>query len=182
MSDVSVHPGSPYSRPQSLLSLQTRVYHKPPKLGSHPISGNAPSWRSDQHCQGFGFFIPGSDGNNYTCSPGLVGPNPGLSSMPSSGHRVAGVLPYLVTLCMYHLHPLSTLLRDHFGMRVDHSSKLISLSSPVIRLTLEFWSRRDVVSHGVPLQPLPRSHNECIHLWMGKVCGPLTAMGVWSSD
>ncbi len=91
----------------------------------------------------------------------------------------------LVPLCMFHLCPLLTLLRDHFDMRVDRTSKLIPLSSPVIRSALEFWSRRDLVSQGVPLQPRPPSHvlmtDASTYGW-GAVCGPLTASGVWSSD
>ncbi len=80
---------------------------------------------------------------------------------------------------MFHLHPLLTLLRDYFDMRVDRTSKVIPLSSPVIRSALEFWSRRDLVSQGVPLQPLPPSY---VTYGLGAVCGPLTARGVWSSD
>ncbi len=91
----------------------------------------------------------------------------------------------LVPLCTFRLRPLSTLLRDHFDMRVDRTSKLIPLSSPVIWSTLEFWSCRDLVSQGIPLQPLPPSHvlttDASTYGW-GAVCGPLTARGVWSSD
>ncbi len=84
----------------------------------------------------------------------------------------------LFPLCMFRLRPLSTLLRDHFDMRVDGTSKLIPLSSPVILSTLEFWSCRDLVSQGIPLQPLPPSHvlttDTSTYGW-GAVCGPLTA-------
>ncbi len=86
---------------------------------------------------------------------------------------------------MFRLHPLSTLLRDHFDMRVDRTSKLIPLSYPVIRSTLEFWSRRDLVSQGMPFQPPPPSHvlttDASTYGW-GAVCSPLTVRGVWSSD
>ncbi len=44
----------------------------------------------------------------------------------------------IVPLCMFHLRPPSMLLRDHFDMRVDRSSKLIPLSSPVVQSSLEF--------------------------------------------
>ncbi len=64
----------------------------------------------------------------------------------------------LVPLYMFRLRPLSILLRGHFDMRVDRTSKLIPLSSPVIRSALEFWSRRDLVSQGVPLQLLSLTH------------------------
>ncbi len=91
----------------------------------------------------------------------------------------------LVPLCMFRLRPLSILLRNNFDMRVDRTSKLIPLSSPVIQSTLEFWSRRDLVSQGVPLQPLPPSHvltmDASTYGW-GAVCGPLTARRVWLSD
>ncbi len=91
----------------------------------------------------------------------------------------------LVPLCMFHLHPLSNLPKDHFDMRVDRTSKLIPLSSPVIWSALEVWSRRDLVSQGVPLQPLPPTHilttDTSTYGW-GAVCAPLTARGVWSSD
>ena len=89
-----------------------------------------------------------------------------------------------VPLCMFRLRPLSNLFRDHFDMRVDHTSKLIPLSSPVIRSALEFWLCQDLVSQGVPLQPLPPTYvltmDASTYGW-GAVCGPLTSRGVWSS-
>ncbi len=98
-------------------------------------------------------------------------------------HQVTGLLASchaLVPLCMFHLCPLLNLLRDHFNMRVDRTSKLIPLSSSVIRSTLEFWSRREHVSQGVPLQPLPPTHvltmDAYTYGW-GAVCGNLTAKG-----
>ena len=91
----------------------------------------------------------------------------------------------IVRLCMFCLNRLSNLLRDHFDMGVDRTLKLIPLSSPGIRSALEFWTCRDLVSQGVPLQPLPPSHvlttDTSTYGW-GAVCGPLTARGVWSSD
>ncbi len=60
----------------------------------------------------------------------------------------------LATICMFCLHPLSSLLRDHFSMRWDRPAKLKVLSFPVIRLTLEFWAGQDLACQGVPIQPL----------------------------
>ncbi len=103
-------------------------------------------------------------------------------------HQVTGLLACchaLVLLCMFRLHPLSNLPRDHIDMRVDCTSKLIPLSSQVFRSALEFWSRRDLVSQGVPLQHLPPIHilmTDASTYGCGAVCGPLTARGVWSSD
>ncbi len=103
-------------------------------------------------------------------------------------HQVTGLLASchaLVPLCMSRFRPLSNLLRYHFDMRVDHTSKLISLSSPVIWSALKFWSCRDLVSQGIPLQPLPPTHvltmDASTYGW-GAICGPLTARGVWSSN
>ncbi len=59
---------------------------------------------------------------------------------------------------MFHLHPLSILLRDQFNMRFDQPTKLIALSSTVVRSSLEFWSQQELVSQGVPLQLLAPSH------------------------
>ena len=39
---------------------------------------------------------------------------------------------------MFHLRPWSTIMRGHFDMRVDHPSKMIPLTSPMIQSTLEF--------------------------------------------
>ena len=103
-------------------------------------------------------------------------------------HQVTGLLAscyVLVPMYMFHRHPLSSFLRDHFDMRVDCSSKPIPLSSPIIRKTMGFWSYQELVSHGVPLPPpLPTHvHSHSLHpISDGAVCGPLTARGVWSSD
>ncbi len=91
----------------------------------------------------------------------------------------------LVPLCMFHLRPLSILLRDHFDMRFDQPTKLIPLSSPVVRSSLEFWSQRELVSQGVPLRPPTPSHvltTDASNFGWGAVCGPLSARGVWSND
>ncbi len=103
-------------------------------------------------------------------------------------HQVTGLLAFchaLVPLCMFHLRPLSNLLRGVFNMRVDLTSKLIPLSSLVIQSPLEFWSRSDLVSQGVPFQPLPPSRvltmDASSYGW-GAVCSPLMARGVQSSD
>ena len=113
----------------------------------------------------------------------------GLSQV-SARHlcQVTGLLASchaLVPLCMFHLPPLSTLLRDQFNMRVDHTSKLILLSSPVIRSTLEFWSLQEHVSQAVPLQPLPPTHvltmDASTYGW-GAACGPVMTRGVWLSN
>ncbi len=65
-------------------------------------------------------------------------------------------------------------------MRVDRTLQLVPLLFPVIQSALEFWSRRDLVSQGVPLQPLPPTHvlttDASTYGW-GVVCGPLTASG-----
>ena len=85
---------------------------------------------------------------------------------------------------MFCLCPLSTLMRDHFDMRVDHPQKLIPLSSPVIQSTPEFWSPRELVSQAVPLQPPPPTHvltKDASSYGWGPVCSPLTASGSWSS-
>ncbi len=102
--------------------------------------------------------------------------------------QVTGVMAScyaIVPLCMFHLRPLSMLLRDHFDMRVDRSSELIPLSSPVVQSSLEFWSRRDLVAQGIPLRPPPPAHvlntDASIYGW-GVVCGSLLARGVWSGD
>ncbi len=103
-------------------------------------------------------------------------------------HQVTGLLASfdaLVPLCMFCLYPLRNLLIDHFDMRVNRTSKLIPLSSPVIWSTLEFWSRQELVSQGVPLQPLPPTHLLTTYAstygW-GAACAPLRAKGVWSSN
>ncbi len=84
----------------------------------------------------------------------------------------------LVPLCMFRLHPLSTLLRDHFNIIVDHPSKLIPLSSPVIQSALEFWPRWELVSQGILLQPSPPTYilttDASTYGW-GRFCGPLMA-------
>ncbi len=43
-------------------------------------------------------------------------------------------------------------------MRFDQPTKLIALSSTVVRSSLEFWSQQELVSQGVPLQLLAPSH------------------------
>ncbi len=55
-----------------------------------------------------------------------------------------------------------------------------------IRWALEFGARQDLVSHGVPFQPLPpthpRPHHGRIQLWMeGGFVALLSARAVWSS-
>ncbi len=174
---------SAHPRYQSMLSLQAGFYHKHQEVGPCPVSGNAPLGSSDRYSQGIGLSIPRSDRNDSSSNSGLSRPNPGLCSTPASGDRAACILPSChaqVPLCMFRLHPLSNLVRDHFDMRVDCTSKLIPLSSPVIRSALEFWSRRDLVSQGVPLHILPPTHvlmtDASTYGWVA-VCGPLTARG-----
>lgn len=83
--------------------------------------------------KGLVFPPPGSDRDDRTCSSGLVGLNPGLCCMPSSGDRASCILPCPGS----PVHDSSPSSDDSpersLYMRVDCPSKLISLSSPVIR-------------------------------------------------
>ncbi len=201
MSDVSVHltcsgvrrPDSAHPRCQSPVSLQAGFYHKPEEVSPCPVSGNAPlGLVPSQVMLHLGALID--------TTRGLVFPSPARTETIVHAtralldltqvsalrlHQVTGLLASchaLVPLCMFRLRPLSILLRDHFDMRVVRTSKLIPLSSPVIWLALKFWSRWDLVSQGVPLEPPPPARvlttDASTYGW-GAVCGPLMARGVW---
>ncbi len=87
---------------------------------------------------------------------------------------------------MFHLRPLSILLRDHFNMRVNQLKQADpSLSSPVYQSSLVFWPDQELISQRVPLQlPAPTqdltTDASLYGCWI--VCSPLSPMGIWSRD
>ena len=93
--------------------------------------------------------------DDCACSSGVARSHPGLNSMPLTGDVASGILPCHGSYSMFCLCPLSTLLRDHFDLRVDgfctSPFKLFPLLSPVIRSTLQL--------------PQP-THDGHIQLWM----------------
>ncbi len=103
-------------------------------------------------------------------------------------HPVTGLLAschFLVLLCMFYLCPLSIRLTDHFHMRVNQSTKLIHLLSPVVQSSLVFWYQGEQVSHGVPLHPPAPTHGftmDTSNYGWRAVCGPLSMRSIWSRD
>ncbi len=103
--------------------------YKPDVVGPHAFSGYAPLGSNHQHTQG-NSPSQGDRLNNLAHSALELRQLSQVSGRQL--HQVTGMMVSchaIVPLCMFHLCPLSMLLRDHFDMLVDHSSKLIPLSS-----------------------------------------------------
>ncbi len=145
------------------------VLSKSPEVDPRPFPSDDPSGSSDQHSKGLVFPSPAGTQTIVHAAHWLLS----LTQVSTQCLRqVTWLLAScngLVPLCTFCICPLLILLRDIFDMRVDHPSKLIPFSSPVIQSTLEFWgSWAKCVSGSPSSTSLTNSHPHggYIHLWM----------------
>ncbi len=129
---------------------------------------------------------PSLDRDNQACRSGIVGSDPGLSSMPSTGDRASGVLPcpdspVHVSSPSFVDSPERS-LRHKGGLPFKSDPLIVSIglvNSGILGLSVTCISGRPCSTSPVHSRP----HNQCIHLWMwGGLQSPLSAQGVWSSD
>ncbi len=87
-----------------------------------------------------------------------------------------------VPLCLFHLRPISSLLKRKFKMNRDKVTKNIPLSPPVLE-ALQFWSDPSRLVEGVPLWFVPASQilttDASNHGW-GAVLDGRKCAGTWT--